>query len=204
MSLNFNIDFDELQSLDINDAGSWPTPVKVVAIILLSVLVLFGGYWFHTQDQLAELERAENKERELKDTFKSRQHKAINLEAYKQQMEEMERSFGAMLRQLPSKTEVAELLVDISQAGLANGLEFELFKPANEVPVEFYAELPINIQVTGVYHDFGRFVSDVAALPRIVTLHDITIVPSNTNKTEGGLVMSATAKTYRYLEEKGE
>ncbi len=204
MSLNFNIDLDELQSLDINDAGSWPTPIKVVAIILLSALVLFGGYWLHTQDQLAELERAENKEQELKETFKMRQHKAINLDAYKKQMEEMERSFGAMLRQLPSKTEVAELLVDISQAGLANGLEFELFKPLNETPVEFYAELPINVTVTGVYHDFGRFISDVAALPRIVTLHDIQISPSNKKDGEGSLVMSATAKTYRYFEEKGE
>jgi type IV pilus assembly protein PilO len=191
-----NIDFEQFKGLDPNDPGSWPILVKAVAVIVACIAVLFAGYWFDTQHQLADLEKAEKKEGELKDTFKVKELKAINLDAYKKQMKEMEQSFGAMLRQLPSKTEVAELLVDISQAGLANGLEFDLFKPLAEKPAEFYAELPIDVKVTGTYHDFGNFVSDVAALPRIVTLHDITIT------TKGDVLsMSTTAKTYRYLED---
>lgn len=192
-----NIDFEQFKGLDPNDPGSWPLVVKVVAVIAACIAVLAAGYWFDTQHQLAELEKAEKREAELKDTFRVKQLKAINLEAYKKQMAEMERSFGAMLRQLPSRTEVAELLVDVSQAGLANGLEFELFKPLAEKPAEFYAELPIDVKVTGSYHDFGSFVSDVAALPRIVTLHDITITTSK----DSALSMSTTAKTYRYLED---
>lgn len=201
--MSLNIDLEQLKSLDLNDVGSWPVAAKIIAIIILSVAVLFAGYWFDTRQQLEVLEQAEKKEAELKETFKIKQVKAINLEVYKQQMADMERSFGAMLRQLPSKTEVAELLVDISQTGLANGLEFELFKPLAEVPAEFYSELPIDIKVTGHYHDFGKFVSDVAALPRIVTLHDITISSSSkgNNKAATDLSMSVKAKTYRYLEE---
>ena len=191
-----NINLDQFKGLDPNDPGSWPVAVKIVAIVAICIAVLGAGYWFDTQHQLAELEKAEKKEGELKDTFKVKQLKAINLDDYKQQMAEMQRSFGARLRQLPSKTEVAELLVDISQAGLGNGLEFELFKPLSEKPAEFYAELPIDVKVTGTYHDFGKFVSDVAALPRIVTLHDISITSQGK-----GLSMSTTAKTYRYLED---
>jgi len=191
------IDFEQFKGLDPNDPGSWPIVVQVLAVLLACVVVLGAGYWFDTQNQLVELEQAEKKEIELKDSFKSKQMKAINLDAYKKQMAEMERSFGAMLRQLPSETEVAELLVDISQAGLGNGLEFELFKPLSEKPAEFYAELPIDIRVTGSYHDMGNFVSDVAALPRIVTLHDISI-----KGEKDSLTMTTVAKTYRYLEEK--
>ncbi len=195
------IDFEQLKTLDFNDVGSWPLIAKAIAIVLISVAVLFFGYWFDTQQQLEVLKQAEQKEVELKDAFRAKQIKAINLEDYKQQMADMERSFGAMLRQLPSKTEVAELLVDISQAGLANGLEFELFKPLAEVPAEFYSELPIDIKVTGNYHDFGRFVSDVAALPRIVTLHDIGVTAGKEANNAKRLSMSVKAKTYRYLEE---
>lgn len=191
-----NFDFEQFKGLDPNDPGSWPIAVKVVAVIAVCIAVLGAGYWFDTQHQLTELEKAEKKEAQLKETFKVKQVKAINLDAYRQQMAEMERSFGAMLRQLPSKTEVAELLVDVSQAGLGNGLEFELFKPLAEKPAEFYSELPIDVKVTGQYHDFGNFVSDVAALPRIVTLHDITITAK-----DDVLSMSTTAKTYRYLED---
>jgi len=191
-----NIDFDQFKGLDPNDPGSWPILVQAVAIIAICLLVLAGGFWFDTQHQLADLDKAVKKESELKDAFKAKQLKAINLDAYKQQMADMERSFGAMLRQLPSKTEVAELLVDISQAGLGNGLEFELFKPLAETPAEFYAELPIDVKVRGNYHDFGNFVSDVAALPRIVTLHNIKISAKGNE-----LSMSTTAKTYRYLED---
>lgn len=191
-----NIDFEQFKGLDSSDPGSWPVLVKAIAVLAVCLAVLGAGYWFLTQHQLAELEQARQKEIELKDTFKVKQLKAVNLDAYKQQMADMERSFGAMLRQLPSKTEVAELLVDVSQAGLANGLEFELFKPQAEKPAEFYFELPINIKVTGRYHDFGAFVSDVAALPRIVTLHDIKI-----SAKDDKLTMSTTAKTYRYQED---
>ncbi len=194
------IDFEELKKIDFNDVARWPFWLKVTAIVILSLAVLGAGLWFDTRSQLAALETARNKEKELKQVFTRKAHQAANLPAYRAQMEEMKRSFGTMLRQLPSKTEVAELLVDISQTGLENGLEFELFKPQQEKPAEFYAELPIKITVTGRYHQFGRFVSDVAALSRIVTLHDFTIEPRK-DKEQDTLVMEVTAKTYRYLEE---
>jgi type IV pilus assembly protein PilO len=188
---------NELNELDYQDMGNWPLPAKVIAIVLLCVVILFAGYWFDTKDQQAEIERLEKKEQKLKKKFKTNASKAANLELYKQQMADMQQSFGAMLKQLPSKTEVADLLVDISQTGLASGLEFELFKPTAEIPLEFYAELPIRLRVTGQYHEFGNFVSGVAALPRIVTLHNFSIKPAKGGK----LVMEATAKTYRYLDE---
>lgn len=203
----------KLNELDFNDVGSWPLPVKIGAIALVGLALLFAGYWFDTKQQLADLDVAKIREVELKTDFETKAHKAINLDLYKQQMAEMERSFGAMLRQLPSQTEVAELLADISQTGLANGLEFDLFKPKDEIPAEFYAELPIQVKVTGVYHEFGAFVSAVAALPRIVTLHDISISPAQAKEIKGSdlksdkgvvLVMEATAKTYRYIEEKAK
>jgi type IV pilus assembly protein PilO len=187
----------ELNELDFQDMGNWPLPAKAMAIVILCGLILFAGYWFDTKDQQAKIERLEKKEQKLKQDFKVNARKAANLELYKQQMADMQQSFGAMLKQLPSKTEVAELLVDISQTGLASGLEFELFQPTAEVPLEFYAELPIKLRVTGQYHEFGNFVSGVAALPRIVTLHDFSISPGK----DGKLVMEATAKTYRYLDE---
>jgi len=194
--MNLNLD---LNTINWNDSGSWPMPLKVVAIAAAFMALLAGGYYFDTQAQLDELAAIEAKEQELKDDFVRKQNKAVNLPLYKQQMEEMEKSFGAMLRQLPSRTQVAELLADVSQTGLANGLEFQLFKPKDEVPAEFYAELPIQIRVTGGYHEFGEFVSDVAALPRIVTVQDIAIRPAGDKGSE--LVMEAVAKTYRYLDE---
>ena len=206
----------DLNDVDWSDPGGWPVALKVLTIIAACAALAILWYMQDTKAQLAQLEKIERQEQELKQTFQVKQNKAINLELYRDQMKEMERSFGAMLRQLPSKTEVAELLVDVSQTGLANGLEFELFKPQNEVPAEFYAELPIKIKVTGNYHEFGEFVSDVAALPRIVTLQDIVIKPLSSDSNSGGksgrnrdkpvnadgpLVMEATAKTYRYLED---
>lgn len=191
------MNLEELNDLDYQDMGNWPLPAKAIAIALLCVVVLFAGYWFDTKDQQEQIERLEKKEHTLKKDFKNNARKAANLELYKQQMVDMKQSFGAMLKQLPSKTEVAELLVDISQTGLASGLEFELFQPTAEVPLEFYAELPIKLRVTGKYHEFGSFVSGVAALPRIVTLHNFSIKPAKNGK----LIMEATAKTYRYLEE---
>jgi len=192
------MNLSELNELDFQDMGNWPMPAKALGIVIMCVAILFAGYWFDTKDQLAELERAEQQERKLKAEFKSNAKKAANIVLYKQQMVDMKQSFGAMLKQLPSETEVAELLVDVSQTGLASGLEFDLFKVDSEVPLEFYAELPIRIRVTGEYHEFGDFVSGVAALPRIVTLHDFSI----TQPKEGTqLVMEATAKTYRYIDE---
>lgn len=188
----------ELNNLDFNNVASWPMPAKTGAIVLVCLLALGAGYWFDTQHQLEALKAAEAKEQELKQSFEFKSRKAANLEAYKQQMEEMKASFGALLRQLPSKAEVADLLVDISQTGLASGLEFELFSPKGEAAKEFYAELPIAIRVTGQYHQLGAFVSGVAALPRIVTLHDISISPAG---ADGKLVMNVTGKTYRYLDE---
>ncbi len=199
--MNLNFDLSELSNIDFNDVARWPLALRAVAVILLSVAVISAGLWFDTRNQLDVLDKSNRKEAALKKEFAQKQSKAANLDEYKSQMEEMKKSFGTMLRQLPGETEVEALLVDISQTGLANGLEFELFKPEKEVPAEFYAELPIHIKVVGKYHDFGRFVSDVAALPRIVTLHDFSINSADAKKGQGNLVMEATAKTYRYLSE---
>ncbi len=191
-----NIDLSQFRNLDPENIGTWPILVKGVIISIISLAVLGLGYYFDTQNQLTELESVRQQEEKLKKEFGTKQAKAVNLDAYKQQMREMEESFGTMLRQLPSKTEVADLLVDITQTGLASGLEFTLFQPKAESPKEFYAELPIVLKVTGDYHRFGAFVDGVAALPRIVTLHDITITGP-----KGKLIMDATAKTYRYLDD---
>ncbi len=197
-----DINLSELNNLDFNNIGSWPVAAKAVLVIVLCASVLGAGYYFDTQEQQVRLEKVRQTETSLRAEFEKKQAKAANLDAYKQQMKEMEESFGTMLRQLPSKTEVADLLVDVTQTGLASGLEFSLFKPQNEIPQEFYAELPIVLNVAGNYHQFGSFVSGVAALPRIVTLHDIKI--SRHKEKESGeetLLMEATAKTYRYLED---
>ena len=196
-----NLDID-INSLDFNNIGSWPAALRAVVIALLCSGLLFLGYYLDISDQLLTLEQVEAKEDTLKATFEKKQAKAANLDAYKQQMEEMERTFGTLLQQLPGKTEVAELLVDVSHAGIQSGLEFELFKPSAEQPKEFYAELPIQLRVIGTAHEFGSFVSSIAALPRIVTLHDLTITTKSKKKQEKGgqLTMSATAKTYRYLD----
>lgn len=192
-----NFDFNDL---DINTIGSWPTPVKSVIIVVACIAALAIGYFLDIKKQQTSLERAERQEISLKSDFETKQAKATNLDAYKQQMQEMEESFGAMLRQLPSKTEVEHLLVDISQTGLASGIEFKLFKPEKENFTEFYAELPIKISMVGNYHQFGSFVSGVAALPRIVTLHNIKISGGAT-KGNSILTMDLIAKTYRYLDD---
>lgn len=197
-----NLDLNRLNELDFSNIHAWPLPARSFVIILVAAAVIFLGYWFDIKDQQAQLQKVEREEQELKSQFESKAAKAANLEAYKQQLEEMRQSFGTMLRQLPNKTEVAELLVDVSQTGLASGLEFELFKPESEIPKDFYAELPISIRVRGSYHEFGNFVSGVAALPRIVTIHDIGITPGKDGQdSQGELVMELTAKTYRYLDE---
>ena len=196
-------DFSKLD-LDPNNIGNWPGPLKGVVILILCAAVLGAGYWFDTKDQLITLEGAQKKEVELKRVFEFKQKKAANLDALRDQLKEMKESFGNLLRLLPNKTEIEGLLVDISQSGLSAGLEFELFKPGAEQAAEFYAIQPIQIRVTGTYHEFGNFVSTVAALPRIVTQHDVSMVPKNTGAVGAGggeLVMNMVAKTYRYLEE---
>ncbi|MCH8896146.1 MAG: pilus assembly protein PilO [Gammaproteobacteria bacterium] len=192
---------EQLQSLDTNDIGRWPLLFRAVLIAVIFVAVSVGGsYYFVYRTKALLLEQAEAKEIELKATFVAKQKRAANLDAYKVQLKEMEVSFGAMLRQLPSRTEVPSLLVDISQTGLAAGLEERLFQPSSEIKKDFYAELPIKIRLQGSYHDLAQFVSGIAALPRIVTLHDVLIQPE---KNTGGndLMLDVTAKTYRYLEE---
>lgn len=187
-----------LNDLDFSNIGKWPTAVKIALIIIVCAAVAVAGFFLDIKKQISKLERAAKEEVTLKQEFENKQAKAVNLEAYKQQLKEIEESFGAMLRQLPSKTEVEGLLVDISQTGLASGIEFQLFKPQGERFIEFYAELPIQMKMTGTYHEFGNFVSGVAALPRIVTLHDILITDDKKSKR---LSMEVTAKTYRYLDE---
>lgn len=187
----------DLNDLDLSNIGAWPIAVKVALIGVICALVLVLGYFLHIQKKMDELDRARAQETELKTEFETKQAKAANLDAYKKQMKEMEVSFGTMLRQLPSKTEVDDLLVDISQTGLSSGIEFELFKPLAEQRIDFYAELPIQISMIGSYHQFGDFVSGVAALPRIVTLHNIGL----TSLKGGKLKMDVMAKTYRYLDE---
>lgn len=198
--MNIAEEIKKLEKLDINNVASWPMLLKGIVVLAIAIAVLIGGWFLDTTTQIDTLESAQNKETKLKKEFEEKQAKAARLDAYKKQMDDMQRIFGEMLRQLPGKTEVAALLIDISQVGLASGLEFELFKPEPETPIEFYAELPIKIKVVGNYHEFGNFVSGVAALPRIVTLHDF-VITTQKQQGEGNLIMEATAKTYRYLDD---
>ena len=190
---------DDLRNIDVNNLGSWPVPIKIGGILVVCAIVLFAGFWFLIQDELEQYSEAQKKEEGLRETYMNKRALAINLPAYKEQMEEMEQTFGSLLRQLPNTTEVPDLLVDITQAGLGRGLEFTLFRPEKELPKDFYAEMPISVEVRGSYHELAQFVSDVAALPRIVTFCDIAISAGKDNK----LSMSAKAKTYRYMEEGG-
>jgi len=192
---------DDLRSLDTNDPGRWPLPFRVGAVALMfAAVVAIGIYMFVIQEEVPLLERAQLEEQELRGQFEQRQRKAANFDAYRVQLAEIERDFGAMLRQLPGKTEVPSLLVDISQTGLGAGLEEQLFQPTGEIQKDFYAELPIRLRYTGSYHELGSFVSGIAALPRIVTLHDLAIRPVS-NTTPDRLTLDVTAKTYRYLDE---
>lgn len=188
---------DDLRRLNLRDAGSWPLlPKALILGAIFAVIVIAGGFvdW---RDQLDVLDKAQGEEVRLRQAYSEKKAKAVNLELYVQQLREIEQSFGALLKQLPNKSEMDALLTDINQAGLGRGLQFELFRPASqERMADFYAELPINVRVTGTYHDMGAFASDVAQLPRIVTLNDLGIV-----NDKGTLTMEATAKTFRYLDE---
>lgn len=197
---------EQLRNLDPNDPGRWPLGVRIATVVLLFLIVAVGSYYYFVwNSQHPLLLEARDKETELWNTFETKARKAANLQAYKAQLADMEKSFGAMLRQLPNRTEVPNLLVDISQTGLAAGLEEKLFQPQSESHKDFYAELPISIRLTGGYHEMGKFASGIAALPRIVTLHDIEITPSGrgagANSDPSTLTLNVTAKTYRYLDE---
>lgn len=186
---------------DLNAAGSWPTPIKAAAIVLISMLVAVGGVYYIHMPKLEELDALEQEEGSLKTSFESKQKKAINLQDYRDQLAQIEMSLAEMLKQMPTKAEVASLLIDISQTGLASGLEFKLFQPSGEVRKDFYSELPISIQVVGKFEELGLFVSGVAALPRIVTVHDVNIAPLSKDvkvdkDSAGRLLMSAVIKTY--------
>ena len=188
---------DDIRRLNFREAGNWPLLPKIAVLGLLVVLILLAGAFFDWKDQLDALDRAQDEEAKLRVSYTEKKAKAVNLELYVQQLKEIEQAFGALLKQLPNKSEMDALLTDINQAGLGRGLQFELFRPAaRERMADFYAELPITVKVTGTYHDMGAFASDVAQLPRIVTLNDIGIV-----NDKGTLIMDATAKTFRYLDE---
>ena len=193
---------DDIKSLDPNDPGRWPLPVRVGCVALCFVVLAAASFWYFVwSEQKPKLDAATQEEVKLRTTFKSKHSKAVNLEVYQQQLADIERSFGALLRQLPGKTEVQSLLIDISQVGVGAGLEEKLFQPAaNEIAKDFYAELPIKIHLTGSYHQMGEFISGIAALPRIVTLHDITIKPDNKDMYDM-LSIELTAKTFRYLDD---
>jgi type IV pilus assembly protein PilO len=198
--------FDQLRTLDPRDPGRWPLPVRGFFVALIfAVCAGLAWYMLVWNEDRPVLQKAEADELDLRAQFENKQQRAANLEAYKNQLAEMERSFGTMLRQLPGKTEVPNLLVDISQTGLAAGLQEKLFQPGSEKGNGFYAELPIRIRLVGSYHEFGAFVSGIAALPRIVTLHDIQITPVDATGKGGydNLIMDVTAKTYRYIEDEG-
>jgi type IV pilus assembly protein PilO len=205
--MNASIDLqqylDQLRKLDTSNPGAWPRWVQVMAILLLCGLVIFLGYRFMIQPKRLELDQARQEETRLRQEFETKQRKVAALDAYRAQLEEMQKSFGAMLRQLPNKSEVANLLNDISQTRLAAGLEEELFQPQAEVNKDFYAELPISMQMVGGYPQMGSFASGIATLPRIVTLSNVQLAPIGDGKRSGGpnrLRMTVTAKTYRYLD----
>jgi type IV pilus assembly protein PilO len=188
---------DDIRRLNIREAGNWPLLPKIMILGVLFFLIIVAGAFFDWRDQIEALDKAQDEEIKLKEAYASKKAKAVNLDLYVQQLKEIEQSFGALLKQLPNKSEMDALLTDINQAGLGRGLQFELFRPATqERMADFYAELPISVRITGNYHDMGAFASDVAQLPRIVTLNDVGIV-----NDKGTLTMEATAKTFRYLDE---
>ncbi|MEP6943515.1 MAG: type 4a pilus biogenesis protein PilO [Betaproteobacteria bacterium] len=191
------MNLDDLRRLNFRDAGNWPMLPKMLVLGLLFLAIIAAGGFFDWKDQLEALDKQQDEETKLRQSYAEKKAKAVNLELYVQQLREIEQSFGALLKQLPNKSEMDALLTDINQAGLGRGLQFELFRPASQERIaDFYAELPISVRVTGTYHDMGAFASDVAQLPRIVTLNDIGIA-----NDRGTLTMEATAKTFRYLDE---
>lgn len=195
---------NDLRNLDFRDVGSAPSGVKIFLLVLAFAAIVFAGYWVLIKDKVTELERVQAQEMELRQDFEAKQQKAANLEPYRQQLADMEELLESMLRQLPSKTEIDKLLVDVSQSALASGIDTELFEPRAEVIQDFYAEQPISIRMRGTYHEFGDFVSSVASLPRVVilTMHDIALErPNRNSESDSGLTLEGTVKTYRYLDD---
>jgi type IV pilus assembly protein PilO len=199
-----NFDINQLRSLDPKNMGSWPLPLRILVLVGVFAAVLVAGYYFLIAEQVSQRAGLVDQETKLKSEFESKALQAANLDTYQQQLVDMQKSFGAMLKQLPGKTELPSILQDISQAAQVDGLKQDLFRPGTEAAKDFYAEKPIDLQLDGGFHDFGKFVSDVAALPRIVTLHNIVIRPTSGGGAGSGtnsLTMTLTAKTYRYLED---
>jgi len=191
---------EDFNNIDFKNAGSLPLPVKAVLLGVAFILIVAAGYWFLWKPALEELDQAKVRETELRQVFLNKKRQAINLDTYKQQMIDIEKTFGALLKQLPDRSQMDGLLTDINQAGLERGLEFELFKPGQEVQADFYAEMPISIKVIGSYHNLGLFASDVSRLSRIVTLNNLSVTSGNKEVKDSLLVMEAVAKTYRYLD----
>lgn len=192
-------DLQDLRNIDLRAAGDWPMAGKAVALALLALLIIGAGYYFVVSKTLADLESRRQDEQQLRQQFVVKYRQAVNLDAYREQLGQLKESFAAMRRQLPDRNEIANLLVEITQAGLGRGLEFKLFQPGEPRPSGFYAEIPINIEVSGTYHQLGEFVSDVASFPRIVTLHNLTMTPAGNGNDL--LIMRGMAKTYQYQEE---
>ena len=188
---------DDFRYMNPNDPGAWPLIPKVTVLFGLFVLLLIGGWWFFWSDQLLELENKQHEEETLRQQYLDKKRQAINLDLYTQQLAEIDRSFGALLKQLPNKSEIEALLIEVNQAGLGRGLQFDLFRPGTELMKDFYAELPVAVKINGSYHDIGAFAADVAKLPRIVTLNNISIAPAK----DGSLTLDASIKTFRYLDD---
>lgn len=197
--IDFQSIADDFRNLN-QDVGTWPAAPRIAVLVGVLCFILLGGWWFLWKDQLDELDQRQQEELKLKDEFIAKKGQAVNLDLYTQQLNEIDRSFGALLKQLPSKAEVESLLVEINQSGMGRGLQFELFKPNAEIVKDFYAELPISVRLTGVYHDFGAFAGDIAALSRIVALSNISI-GVNKQAKDDSLIMDAVARTFRYLDE---
>ena len=191
---------DDFNNIDFKNVGSLPMPVKLVLLSVLALILVGLGYWFLWSPEIDEFDQAKAKEEELRQVFTTKKGQAIKVEAYKQQMVDIEKTFGALLKQLPDKSQMDGLLTDINQAGLGRGLEFELFKPGQETVADFYAEMPIQLKIKGNYHDVGTFATDISKLSRIVTLNDLVITPLNKDSKDSVLVFEAVAKTYRYLD----
>jgi len=199
-----NIDFkavlDDFRNLNPKDVGAWPIVPRVTVLLVLLAAILLAGWWFVWSDQLDALAAKQQDEQKLKEEYVAKKTQAVNLDLYTQQLNEIDRSFGALLKQLPNKAEVESLLIEINQSGMGRGLQFDLFKPGQEIVKDFYAELPINVRLTGSYHDFGAFAGDIGHLSRIVTLNNIAIT-ANPQAKDGSLVMDAVTKTFRYLDD---
>ena len=191
---------DDFRNLNPKDVGAWPVVPRAAALLGLVAVILLAGWWFVWSDQLDALEARQQDELKLKEQFIAKKSQAVNLDLYTQQLSEIDRSFGALLKQLPNKSEVEALLIEINQSGMGRGLQFDLFKPGQEIVKDFYAELPINVRLTGSYHDFGAFAGDISQLSRIVTLNNISIAV-NSQAKDGSLVMDAVTKTFRYLDD---